>query len=428
MLPGKVMFRDVAYVNKDYTVRVQDGFVIFRWWRSYVPKDVTEDLSHSDTRVSMQLYGFECHIYNRTPLYKDLARKFGYEFFDGGKGMDEDEDEEGRYMGSREDNSESSATSRSSYILGKNWRDLIPVIKVDMSSAKFVFGNKLLPTTLVLSAEEAHCTYSTKPAGCQLDHFMHFVKSRAENFKVLLAPSPKYTGLRDEAPRYMGEGFVLVSSNSINLYYYMDEAGVVPLEHETGDPKPYPVPEWGVDIKCGKGTDFSYGPWADRQRELIYKFFFPPDYRPMAVTQPPRPGERRQAKLFRLRLSTEHESTVDVLFSNKQKETSAVHVNVGQGTNFELKVPWWVGDNGYAPTITGTLMMVEATTSLPYREFLTAETLQFKAEMKYPLMWNEHQLWNFSFVGTKTSLNFIFAHKWFFQVCFLMQVLQLLYL
>lgn len=34
-------------------------------------------------------------------------------------------------------------------------------------------------------------------------------------------------------------------------------------------------PLWGLDIKCGKGTDFSYGPWADRQREHLYKFFFP---------------------------------------------------------------------------------------------------------------------------------------------------------
>lgn len=95
----------------------------------------------------------------------------------------------------------SDSSSSGSYILGKNWRDLIPVIKIDLSSAKFVFGNKLLPTTLVLSLEEAHCTYSTKPAGCSLDHFMHFLKCKVENFKVLLAPSPKYTGMRDEAPR-----------------------------------------------------------------------------------------------------------------------------------------------------------------------------------------------------------------------------------
>lgn len=121
-------------------------------------------------------------------------------------------------------------TKSSSFLLGKNWRDLIPVIKIDMvkvfkkslcrymctqegscfynirinlqSIAKFVFGNRLLPTTLVIYFEEARFMYSTKPAACSLDHFMHFLKGKAENFKILLASSPKYTGLRDEAPRY----------------------------------------------------------------------------------------------------------------------------------------------------------------------------------------------------------------------------------
>ena len=44
--------------------------------------------------------------------------------------------------------------------------------------------------------EEAHFTYSTKPATCNLDHFMHFVKTKAENLKVVLAESPKYVGLQ----------------------------------------------------------------------------------------------------------------------------------------------------------------------------------------------------------------------------------------
>ena len=57
----------------------------------------------------------------------------------------------------------------------------------------------------------------------------------------------------------------------------------MPLQHEDDPVQQYPVPEWGVDIKCGKGTGFSYGPWADRQREGIFKFFFPPDYQPMKV-------------------------------------------------------------------------------------------------------------------------------------------------
>ena len=33
----------------------------FRWWRAYVPKNVSEDLSHSDTRWTFLLQSF-CHI------------------------------------------------------------------------------------------------------------------------------------------------------------------------------------------------------------------------------------------------------------------------------------------------------------------------------------------------------------------------------
>lgn len=38
------MFRDIVYINYDYTLRIQDGYLIFRWWRSYVPKDVSEGM------------------------------------------------------------------------------------------------------------------------------------------------------------------------------------------------------------------------------------------------------------------------------------------------------------------------------------------------------------------------------------------------
>lgn len=49
---------------------------------------------------------------------------------------------------------------------------------------RVVFGNRLIPTTLLVNVEEAHFVYSTKPAASKLDHFMHFVKCKAENLKV----------------------------------------------------------------------------------------------------------------------------------------------------------------------------------------------------------------------------------------------------
>ena len=332
VMAGKVMFRDFALLTPDYSVRAQDGYLIFRWWRSYVPKDVSEDLSNSDTRLSVQLNGFELHTYNRSYVYRDLEKKFGLE-----PGLLPDEKEE--------DEVEEKEDEGGGASLGTDWRDLIPVIKVDISTCKFVFGNRLLPTTLLVTVEEAHFTYSTKPASTSLDHFMHFVKTKAENLKVVLAESPKYTGLRahDEAPRYMGEGFVVLASNQVRLYYYQDEAGLVPehtqlLTTASGDLVEPASPCWGLDITCEKATDFSYGPWADRQREMLYKFFFPPDYQvnrttrsifvfcnliislqPLESTPPSQPGQRRIAKRFDIKFNTLADSTIDILFSKQVK-------------------------------------------------------------------------------------------------------------
>lgn len=107
-------------------------------------------------------------------------------------------------------------------------------------------------------------------------------------------------------------------------------------------------------------------------------------------------------------------STLDVLFS-KLKETKAVHADIGQGTNFEVKIPWIISETGYSSKLNGTLMMIEATTSLPFRDLLRCETLQIAVDMVYPMSWNAYQEWLFTFTASKTTLHFIFAHKWFFQ-------------
>jgi len=42
VLSGKVMFRDVYFITKDYSVRIQLGLAIFRWWRPLTLKKVNE--------------------------------------------------------------------------------------------------------------------------------------------------------------------------------------------------------------------------------------------------------------------------------------------------------------------------------------------------------------------------------------------------
>ena len=87
------------------------------------------------------------------------------------------------------------------------------------------------------------------------EHILKFeVDAKWSSFsesQVTLAPSLKYTGMNDEPPRLMGEGFVVLSSNTIDFYYYMDEPGIVPevplmIELANGDVVECHAPPSGV--------------------------------------------------------------------------------------------------------------------------------------------------------------------------------------
>lgn len=65
--------------------------------------------------------------------------------------------------------------------------------------------------------------------------------------------------------------------------------------------------------------------------------------------------------------------------------------------------------------IKGQLLHLEATTSLQFRDFVSSETLEFHLKCHYPLIWNQHQLWELSLTGCKASIFFVFVHKYFFQ-------------
>ena len=135
-LSGKIMFRDVVYITHDYTIRVQDGYLIFRWWRSYVPKDVSEDLSHSDTRLSVMLNGFELHVYNRSQLYSNLERTFGLP-----ANIIPNYDVKASENVTQSESQSSVRKPRPEAAMARTWRDLIPVIKCDVSSVSTVLLN-----------------------------------------------------------------------------------------------------------------------------------------------------------------------------------------------------------------------------------------------------------------------------------------------
>ncbi|XP_036372850.1 transmembrane protein KIAA1109 homolog isoform X4 [Megalops cyprinoides] len=416
VLSGKVMFRDVYYINQDMSVRIQDGFLIFRWWKVYNPNQKQHD-PKAETRLYVTVNGFEFHVYNRTDLYARLQETFGLEptLIPSRKEEDKGKDEEEKTLHSVNIKTEAQDPASS-------WRSLIPVIKVNISTGRLAFGNHHLPQTLCVNFDDAFLTYATKPPSSHLDQFMHIVKGTLENVRVMLVPSPRYLGLQnDEPPRLMGEGFVVMQSNDVDIYYYMDEPGLVTEELENGETEACGEgtklqdlpPCWGLDIVCGKGTDFNYGPWADRQRDCLWKFFLPADYQPMKVTELAQPGKPRQILAFELRMNIIADATIDLLFT-KNRETNAIHVNVGAGSYLEVNIPMTVGENGYSPTIKGQLLHVDTTSSMQYRTLLEAEMLAFHVNASYPRVWNMPQSWQCEIEVYKATYHFIYAQKSFF--------------
>lgn len=80
---------------------------------------------------------------------------------------------------------------------------------------------------------------------------------------------------------------------------------------------------------------FSYGPWADKQRALIYSYFFPSDYGCMPVTEMPKKGERRILINHDVRISLLHDASIDFWFM-RSDELNAIHSRVKQGSSFEV--------------------------------------------------------------------------------------------
>ncbi|XP_076117611.1 bridge-like lipid transfer protein family member 1 isoform X3 [Mytilus galloprovincialis] len=409
VLSGKIMFRDVHLITEDFTMRIQNGWIIFKWWRPFIPKTIKEDLSHMECRVAIFLDDLEVHIYNRSVNYSNLEKLFSGKL-----------DKEDEVQNDSKDNNQEGEKKRSVSKKEFMWRDLIPVIKVQINSGRVVFGNHLVPNSMIVKFDDGNFTYTTKPASTPFDILMHDAKGKAENFKIMFVPSPKYHGPVDEPPRNMGEGFVVLQTRNINVHLFMDEPGTVPYEPESvqladGETvvlRTYPC--FGVVAGCGKNTDFNYGPWADRQRELLWKFFYPADYQAMVPTIEPKPGELRQYKTFEFRMNMYHRSTIDILFT-KNAETQAIHMNANPGSYIEMNIPWMIAEDGYVTTVKGQFLLADASTSLQYRSLIECETFEFTVTASYPLTWNDHQDWVCDFIACKATVFLIFHLKHFFK-------------
>lgn len=130
------------------------------------------DLSHSDTRLSVMLNGFELHVYNRCQLYAQLEKSFGLipqMFSDEESHNINSDDMDGESINNAANEARHTQINaidvsrhvdnirkKEAHVIARTWRDLIPVIKLDICTV----SNKLFLFLILLIYKQTYKTLS----------------------------------------------------------------------------------------------------------------------------------------------------------------------------------------------------------------------------------------------------------------------------
>lgn len=92
---------------------------------------------------------------------------------------------------------------------------------------------------------------------------------------------------------------------------------------------------WETIFRLHKNTIISYGPWADKQRAMLYSFFFPSDYETVPVTVMPKTGERRIYIQHGTQLFFTNDASID-FWLIRNDELNAIHARINHGSSIEV--------------------------------------------------------------------------------------------
>ncbi|KAI6225838.1 FSA-C domain-containing protein [Aphelenchoides besseyi] len=414
LLAGKLMFRDIIYMTDDYSIRINDGWVIFSYWRS-VPKKIEVEMDKNkgmtSSRLHVSLNGVKMHVFNRLDVYQMIAKQ-----------------RQGSAAAHFASNTKETATTLKQNAFtnfaqkvedrhieewwDKFWR-LVGNVVFDISSCRLIAGNHRMPYAFAITFEN----YSSKIYICEAsnaeDRYMIRVTGNMENARISLVKQSGYVTsdfLRQDPPRTMGDGFAILQSANIQFFYLQDILGLVRNErHQTTTTN---IPVWETTWRLHKNTIISYGPFADKQRDLLYGFFFPSDYAVVPVNEMPKIGERRILIQHTTRISFMHDATIDIWFM-RSDELNAIHSRAKQGSSIEFTIPWICAEDGYKSVTNGTFIFLEMTTTLPFREFIECELAQFSLTVHFPRAYNAHQVWDFGLQFHRIKSYIVWDHKRF---------------
>ncbi|KAI9220134.1 hypothetical protein BC828DRAFT_415928 [Blastocladiella britannica] len=257
-------------------------------------------------------------------------------------------------------------------------------------------------------------------------------------------------GTRDPAAEY-AQVHKIIEFASLGLTYYWDNVGLVPIlrefEYATTPIDPIgngslPAPEWVIDLVVDSAS-ISYGPWADRQRSVLQRYFFPSVFMDAESSPQLRPGrDYRVAPSLVVKVAFQgttlwrvpvREPSKDHLHSplatngggdggtapgGGARGAGARTSNAGAaaaaptrpygwldvsflGGSVHVDVPMIVQEVvGYTIATRLSLQGINIATSVNYAELLKASSLELNLSQPAPQQWNAARTWD---IGVQVS-------------------------
>ncbi|VDK79359.1 unnamed protein product [Dibothriocephalus latus] len=391
----------------------------------------------SNRRLYVYLYGLDVHIFNRTSVYDNLRKLFELNPQTNNSHNPEDDHRrhpslviihpDASYPTSTDHDpihpETEPATESSMGWLWARCELLFPVVKFNLEMSKVTFGNHLMPRTLVLTCHKANGVYSTEPTSYAFGKYLHVMKLDFSNFMGSLAAVSKYSGhyATEDPPK--GAEIYVFNFGKGKITYEQDEPdwGLIRnagnLSFDEGGQNSRDVPKWDMSVNVSKDFLLAYGPWADRQREIIWKFFFPASYRPLEVPRADELNPHRANERFLLKVISQTDVRLDLWFS-ADRVAKSFSVLGKSNSVFELNLPWTSGPNGFTSSMHLCLSHGRLVTDCLWPEVLLTSEFKMDLRIHYPLEWNALQTWDFDIDGKEAKFCFLYNQKNYFKEFF----------
>ncbi|CTQ86404.1 Bridge-like lipid transfer protein family member 1 C-terminal domain-containing protein [Caenorhabditis elegans] len=396
---GKIMFRNVIYDNGDMTIKVNDGHLLFKYWKSVEHRHLNLSTKRA-SRLHLVLNGLHVNIYNNLTKYTEIARIRRFDWFFENTNMND----------ARRPQTKPPDTCRSppSSVWENMW-NLLGIVHIEVSAGCILVGNKFLPYALWTRFENLNSKTSVTESAN--DRALLTFEGETENVAVSLIKNEQFdfTAKDKDPPRTMGnDGCPLLQSASLEFVYKQDLLGYVT------DDEPQSItlklPLWSSEWRFGNNTVLSYGPWAEQQRFLIYSFFYPPDFQNSTATAMPTRGKKRIHVKHDVKIILTKETCMDIWFM-RGEQLESIRTRCGPLSSLDMSILWITTEKGFYWNMKAEFLNFEATTSLIFTKLFSCKKFNVDGSFVYPLTWNGEQTWTIDYAFTKANAWFVWDHK-----------------